>query len=202
MAFVTAAAGAPAAPTGPEGPGGHLANTTNVMCHSWGSMTDIKATKEDWKTEEAPEHLINISMHREYTAEEYKEIMLGIIPEGMDDKWFIYSESEWLFFHRSWTGAFVGKVKLQKEGPQYVATETWVVPNDEADTGEGHDSRLFEVLIDGLLLGRNATYFPYGTIANHALVGWGRSRRDKINPLDFITITEKSKSEDHDKNDT
>jgi hypothetical protein len=30
MAFVTAAAEAPAAPTGPEGPDGHLANTTNV----------------------------------------------------------------------------------------------------------------------------------------------------------------------------
>jgi hypothetical protein len=31
MAFVTAAAEAPAAPTGPGGPDGHLANTTNVM---------------------------------------------------------------------------------------------------------------------------------------------------------------------------
>ena len=31
MAFVTAAAEAPAAPTGPEGPDGHLANTTNVI---------------------------------------------------------------------------------------------------------------------------------------------------------------------------
>ena len=33
MAFVTAAAGAPALPTGPCGPAGHLANTTNVMRH-------------------------------------------------------------------------------------------------------------------------------------------------------------------------
>ena len=31
MAFVTAAARAPAAPTGPSGPDGHLANTTNVI---------------------------------------------------------------------------------------------------------------------------------------------------------------------------
>ena len=31
MAFVTAAARAPAAPTGPFGPDGHLANTTNVI---------------------------------------------------------------------------------------------------------------------------------------------------------------------------
>ena len=31
MAFVMAAAEAPAAPTGPEGPDGHLANTTNVI---------------------------------------------------------------------------------------------------------------------------------------------------------------------------
>ena len=34
MAFVTAAARAPAAPTGPGGPDGHLANTTNVMQHN------------------------------------------------------------------------------------------------------------------------------------------------------------------------
>ena len=33
MAFVTAAARAPAAPTGPGGPDGHLANTTNVIRH-------------------------------------------------------------------------------------------------------------------------------------------------------------------------
>jgi len=34
MAFVTAAAEASAAPTGPGGPDGHLANTTNVICHA------------------------------------------------------------------------------------------------------------------------------------------------------------------------
>jgi len=40
MAFVTAAAGAPAAPTGPGGPDGHLANTHNVMCNSGKRMSN------------------------------------------------------------------------------------------------------------------------------------------------------------------
>ena len=34
MAFVTAAARAPAAPTGPDAPDGNLANTSNVIRHS------------------------------------------------------------------------------------------------------------------------------------------------------------------------
>jgi len=29
---------------------------------------------------------------------------MGLVPEEIEDKWFIYWEDDTLFFHRSWTG--------------------------------------------------------------------------------------------------
>lgn len=38
------------------------------------------------------------------TAKEYARLSLGLIPEEMEDKWFIYLEDNKLYCHRSWTG--------------------------------------------------------------------------------------------------
>lgn len=38
------------------------------------------------------------------TTKEYARLSLGLIPEEMEDKWFIYLEDNKLYCHRSWTG--------------------------------------------------------------------------------------------------
>jgi hypothetical protein len=37
---------------------------------------------------------------------------IGHIPADMDDKWFIFFEDGWLYFHRSWTGDCIYGLRL------------------------------------------------------------------------------------------
>lgn len=44
----------------------------------------------------------------------------------MDDKWFIFFEDGWLYFHRSWTGSCIYGLKLDR-GPEGVrVADGWV----------------------------------------------------------------------------
>lgn len=52
--------------------------------------------KDDWKTEEFPEKYSTISLDKELTEEEFQQVQKGLIPEVMEDKWFIYFEDNWL----------------------------------------------------------------------------------------------------------
>ena len=44
----------------------------------------------------------------------------------MDDKWFVFLENNWLYFHRSWTGACIYQVRFMPNGEKYNVTEAWV----------------------------------------------------------------------------
>jgi len=39
-----------------------------------------------------------------FYIEHIDKIKKGFIPKTMEDKWYIYSKDNWLFFHRAWTG--------------------------------------------------------------------------------------------------
>jgi hypothetical protein len=68
----------------------------------------------------------SLSFHREFTQEEYDRLSLGLIPLGMDEKWFIFLENNCLYFHRSWTGTCIYQLRLEKKENDYVVAETWV----------------------------------------------------------------------------
>ncbi len=141
-----------------------------------------KAEREDWKTGPAPAGLVRRELHLEFSQAEYDELMLGIVPEAMEDKWFIFSEGEWLHFHRSWTGQFIGKIRFGREGSTYVTRELHVIPGDPSGGILPPEPELFDTLISGLLLGRDAFSYPEGSLAGHALIGRGRSRREEVEP--------------------
>jgi len=75
-------------------------------------MNDI-ATKNTWGHYpiDNPKR-IDIDLH--FTEIQFSKLTLGLIPQQMEDKWFIYYENEWLYFHRSWTGHGMYKAKLNK----------------------------------------------------------------------------------------
>lgn len=60
-----------------------------------------------------------------YTTEEYINIMRGYIPSSMDERWFIYWERDWAYFHRSWTLCPIYKVNFEKTGARYRIKEAW-----------------------------------------------------------------------------
>lgn len=72
-------------------------------------------------------------MDRTFSEDEYQHLQIGLIPQEMEDKWFIYFEDGWLFFHRSWTGYCIYQVRVEPCDPhelplafQYRIAEAWV----------------------------------------------------------------------------
>jgi hypothetical protein len=62
------------------------------------------ATRHDWKIEPMPEARAAIPYTRVFDPAEHARLIRGIVPEEMEDKWFVFYEAPWLWFHPSWTG--------------------------------------------------------------------------------------------------
>ena len=101
-----------------------------------------RATRTSWKTLPAPEQREPLEFAAEFSNAETELLVMGLIPKGMEDKWFVYFDGPahrhgWLLFHRSWTGACIYGIEQQLKvgdviGVQYEAKKTrckviWVV---------------------------------------------------------------------------
>lgn len=89
-----------------------------------------------------------------YSDADAERMMKGHIPSDMDDKWFIFFENGWLYFHRSWTGHCIFAVRLDGSPAGVRIVEAWV--NRDADQynspGADADKQLVEQLIRSRLL--------------------------------------------------
>lgn len=90
-----------------------------------------------------------------FTDKQFSKLTKGLIPKQMEDKWFVYYENEWLYFHRSWTGFGFYKAKLNKEVDGYSIKEFWAERNKEKYENENDqaDVENFVFLIARGLLG-------------------------------------------------
>ena len=138
-------------------------------------MNEI-ATKDTWQNQpiDNPKR-ITIDLH--LTNKQFSKLKNGLIPQQMEDKWFIYYENEWLYFHRSWTGYGIYKAKLNKEADGYSITEFWAERNQEKYNNEddNKDIETFSFLIARGLLGIDVgNFYSSRNIKtdNDALRGW------------------------------
>ena len=109
--------------------------------------------------------------------------MLGVIPEQMEDKWFIYHEDGWLRFHRSWTGAFIYALRLEGTPSGVRVAESWVNRDRQHYNADdtAYDRKLVRFLIDAFLLKKGDATFPMPNeapdspagIVQHSYVGRG-----------------------------
>jgi hypothetical protein len=133
-----------------------------------------------------PEKRSRLALRREFTEAEYESIRHGLVPEQMEDKWFIFLEGETLYFHRSWTGNCIYQLSLRREGEKYAVSDALV--NRDAGqyggTNDAYDERLLTYLIDNLLLGGRTPLptskgLPAGIqtdLYHHHVAGAGRGR--------------------------
>ncbi|MER9268440.1 MULTISPECIES: hypothetical protein [unclassified Mesorhizobium] len=112
------------------------------------------ATRSSWKTLPLPAQQDRIDLALLYSDAEGEKIRLGHVPRDMDDKWFIFFENGWLYFHRSWTGACIYGVRLEGSPNGIRVTDAWVSGDKEwyQSPGPEHDARLIQQLISGRLL--------------------------------------------------
>ena len=74
----------------------------------------MHASSTSWKHEPFKE-VVPIPYQAAFDGKQFAKLKEGLIPEQMEDKWFIYYEEPNLFIHRSWTGQPVYRLRLVGE---------------------------------------------------------------------------------------
>lgn len=114
------------------------------------------AQPTDWKTEPLPASAQPLVFSAVFSPEEFAQMALGLIPQAMEDKWFIYYTAPWLYLHRSWTGYCIYKVRFAPAANGMAVAEVWVNrdPNQYTETNAAADVRQLAVLL-GARAGRD-----------------------------------------------
>jgi hypothetical protein len=141
------------------------------------------ATRDSWTTHPLPEKHARLMASWTFTGSEFNQMKHGLIPEQMEDKWFIYYEDDWLHFHRSWTGYCIYQVQFRERDSKFEVAQILVSRDLEQyrESSDEFDLLMLKYLIDNLLLGKEAD-FPQGddfnevtgALRQHHLVGRGR----------------------------
>ena len=118
------------------------------------------ATRDSWKILPLPTVRADLALTESVTPEEFERMKRGLIPQQMEDKWFIYFAEPWLYFHRSWTGACIYAVRFESSAAGASAVESWVNRDSTQyrETRTDYDRLLAKFLIDAFLLGKRATF--------------------------------------------
>ena len=116
-----------------------------------------KATRDDWKIEPFPSLHTTLEIDRIYSEDEFARISLGLIPQQMEDKWFIFYESPWLYLHRSWTGFCIFKVRFELIPEGAKVAEVWVnrEPNQRFGTNDLQSASMLAAILLDARAGRN-----------------------------------------------
>ena len=130
------------------------------------------ATRTSWKIHPCPTERVGLKLAAAYSEAEFEQIKAGLIPLEMEDKWFMFFESPWLYMHRSWTGFCVYGVRFGPSPEGAAIVESWVSRNAEEYRGADieHEERLLKFLIDALLL-KKTVAFPVPVSAEGAPEG-------------------------------
>jgi hypothetical protein len=116
------------------------------------------ATRKSWPNlKPLPAQHARLSLQRAYSEQEYELVSTGFVPQGMEDRWFIFAEEGRLYLHRSWTGFCIYQLALAKEGSSYVVVQALVNRDQGQYSGsnDAYDEKLVTFLIDHLLLNKN-----------------------------------------------
>jgi len=118
------------------------------------------ASSSSWKTLPPPKRKEPLQLEAFFSDEEAEQLMNGLIPDSMDDKWFVYFSDGWLNFHRSWTGALIYFLRLDGSPAGVRVAESWVnrEPKQYKATDTEYDRKLVRFLIDALLLKKQAIF--------------------------------------------
>jgi hypothetical protein len=139
-----------------------------------------RASRTSWKTLPPPQQREPLGFAATFNDAETESLVLGLVPKEMEDKWFIYLEHGWLLFHRSWTGACIYGVHLERSTGGARVVDSWVSRDPTQYKGDDveYDRKLLRFLIDAFLLRQPAVFpLPAGIesappgVYQHSVVG-------------------------------
>ena len=115
-----------------------------------------RATRDSWKREPLPTARAPLPYSRTLNAVEAARVMNGLIPEVMEDKWFVLCDEGWLLFYRSWTGFCTYGLKLTTMPDGLLLSEGWVSRDTEQFQGTDldWDRKCIDHIIDWIVAGQ------------------------------------------------
>lgn len=118
------------------------------------------AQPDDWNTEVFPQECADVSLGRTFSLDELAQIKVGVIPEQMEDKWFVYWQDDGLFFYRSWTGfcIYIVDFDVTEDGADMTSAVVNRDSEQYTETDDARDAEMISYLIDVLLLRRPASF--------------------------------------------
>jgi hypothetical protein len=112
------------------------------------------AQKPDWANEPMPISSKFLVIDAVFTPEEFQSITLGCIPNGMDERWFMYYDEPWFYMHRSWTGYCIYKVRFEECATGFKIVE--VIANRDPSqyivADDALDASLLQEILDDIKL--------------------------------------------------
>lgn len=99
----------------------------------------------DWKVRPLPSAVERLCIERSFHARELARLREGLVPERMEDRWFVLWEEGWLRLYRSWSGSCVFQLRFTPLGEGFRIEEALL--NREPGEGATGESRpLIEML--------------------------------------------------------
>lgn len=118
------------------------------------------ASRDDSEHGPLPKKHVVIPFDLHFTESEMTRIKRGLVPEQMEDKWFIFYEDDVAYFHRSWTGYCVYQAFFRSNGGGATLSHAKVNRDDSQYkvTEDDYDRKMLPFLIDLLLLHKPAVF--------------------------------------------
>lgn len=114
------------------------------------------ATRESWRIKPFPAQREALPLDGRFEGEEVRRLLHGLVPQDVEDKWFVFYEDGWLYLHRAITGSCIYALRLSVEGEVASVAEAWVNtdPGEYTATDRAWDAALLGFLVHDLLAGR------------------------------------------------
>ena len=101
-----------------------------------------------------------------FSTDDFARLRDGLVPEVMEDKWFIFFEDPFLHLHRSWTGDPIYRVTIASTKAGAEVTEALCVGDVVAHDGRDYAAKLLDFLVANLVARQ-------GQAVSHARTGPG-----------------------------
>jgi len=98
-----------------------------------------------------------IPFERTFTEVEFERARQEIMPETMDEHWFVVFEDPWLHIGRSWTGFTIFDVRIIKDGDRHRIAEVWANrdANQYGETDLRREAETLRMVINHIILGNS-----------------------------------------------
>jgi hypothetical protein len=118
-----------------------------------------------WQCHPMREKRAPLKYERVFSQPEFEKLACGVVPEDIDDRWFIFFEHGSVYFHRSWSGECLFFLRLRKLPDSYEVLEAFVNRDPELykSTDDEFDAKFLAYLVESYILGKE---HPFPLVAN------------------------------------